>query len=500
MAGRAERLYARLRAGVLPSLLPPGSRVLAAVSGGPDSVALAHILWRYLRESAGAADGGETAAGSGEAADSGALLVLTHVNHGTRPEAAAEEKLTADLGRRLGAPVRVHRFDAKAYAQGRGVGFQAAAREWRYARWREDMAAAGCSLLATAHHRGDQAETVLLRLLRGGGGSGLAGIRPERDGIIRPLLDVSKSELLAYCAEENLAYAEDASNLTGAYDRNRVRLHLLPLLQAEYNDRVEEALSRAAAALGRDEDYFAAVIEEKWPLYGTLTPAGARLSFAAWREPAAIVVRLLRRAAALAGGPERGLTYAQLEALRRGGGRPGWRLDLPGLKAWTEKSALILAPAAGRGGAAPDPPAPAEALRAVWQDLFWGRAGLWPATPPPGFSPAPPRPRRGRPDWSGRLLAPLAAGELALLPDPLVWRCRQPGDKCRQPGGWHKSLKNVWQAAAAPAGRRELWPLLAAGGEIIWIPGLPPLPAWRPAAGAETVYACVDFSEFLSLR
>ncbi|MDR1070358.1 MAG: tRNA lysidine(34) synthetase TilS [Gracilibacteraceae bacterium] len=487
MTGRSERLYGRLRASALPALLPPGERVLAAVSGGPDSVALAHILWRY----------------TAEAARTPPALILSHINHGARPEAAAEEELVRELGRRLDLPVLVRRFDAKAYARERRLGFQAAAREWRYARWREDMAAAGCALLATAHHRGDQAETVLHRLLRGGGATGLAGIRPERAGVIRPLLEVSKDEIIAYCAAENLPYAVDASNLTETYDRNRIRLRLLPLLQAEYNVRVEEALSRAAAALAQDEDYFAAVVGEKWPLYAVVAATGVRLSFAAWREPPAILARLLRRAAAEAAGPAvpsdggtgPGLSYAQVEALRREGNRPGWRQHLPGITALAEREALVLAPAPAAAicGRVLPAPLPVPAVRAVWQTLFWGRASLC-SSPPQGFALTPPRTGPRIPDWRGRLLAPLAGEALALLPDQPVWRCRQAGDRCRQSGGWHKSLKNVWQSEGIPASARSLWPLLAAGAEVLWIPGLPPFPAWRPAAGAETVYACADFT------
>jgi tRNA(Ile)-lysidine synthase len=472
-------MFALLSRDVLPAMLSPGDRVLAAVSGGPDSVALAHMLWRYVT------------AGAGRDA-AGRRLVLSHVNHGVRPEAETEETLVRELGRRLGAPVLVRRFDAKAYARERGLSFQAAAREWRYACWREDMAAEGCTLIATAHHRDDQAETVLYRLLRGSGATGLAGIWPERDGIIRPLLGVSKEDLLAYCAAENLPYAVDASNLTAAYDRNRIRLELLPFLREKYNGRIDMALGQTAAALRRDEEYFAGVIAEKWMRYAVAAAGSVRLALEAWREPPAVLTRLLRRAASEASAAERGLTFAQAELLRREGARPGWRQNLPGLTVWTERDALVLA--ADHGEAAPlhaAGPDPVTARRGEWQTLFWGRAGLWPDCPE-GFSPAEAEEGSGA-TWQGRRVARFSAAALNALPDPIVWRCRRGGDLCRQPGGWHKSLKNVFQERGAPAARRSLWPLLASGPEILWLPGLALFPAWQPASGEEALFACLDF-------
>lgn len=284
-------MYRRLCDKVLPKLIPARSRVLVAVSGGPDSVALGHILWRYAQERR----------------DQGIELALTHVNHQARPEADAEEKLVRGLAHAWGLECIVHRFQSKEYAKAAGQSFQEAARDWRYARWREDMDKGGFTLLATAHHLGDQAETLLYRLLRGSGTGGLAGIRPRQGKLVRPLLSVQKQELLDYCRSEGLPYALDQSNNEPVYDRNRIRLELLPELAAKYNPRISETLGRTATLLRWDEEYLSSVAEEMWKCYSLeAEPGVAGLSCDLFSLPPALSSRLIRKAAVKAGGDPRG--------------------------------------------------------------------------------------------------------------------------------------------------------------------------------------------------
>ena len=308
-------MYEKLRRLVLPKMIPPKTKVLAAVSGGPDSVALSHILWRYARD---------------EQAKE-LSLVLTHVHHGVRAESDDEALLVQKLAAEWDVPCIVHYFDAKGYAGAQKQSFQEAARAWRYARWKEDMLREGCGLLATAHHLGDQAETILHRLLRGSGTAGLAGIYPAKGAVIRPLLAFDKNDILQYCAREKLRYTVDSSNLEPVYLRNRIRLELLPEIEKDYNPRIRESLGRTGEVLRWDEEYLAAQTETAWNKHVRNVDGETGLSRDIFSEPAAILSRLLRKAAALASDEPRGLGFRYIQKIMVSEGKTGWKQDLPGL-------------------------------------------------------------------------------------------------------------------------------------------------------------------------
>ncbi|REJ14411.1 MAG: tRNA lysidine(34) synthetase TilS [Paenibacillaceae bacterium] len=221
-------------------LWQPGDTILAAVSGGPDSTAMLHLLRRL----------------SGEC---GFRLAAAHVNHGFRGEESAREaEFVRRLCEELGVPLDAVEYDLPSYIEETGMNAQAAAREKRYAFLRSAAARRGASRIALAHHADDQAETVLMRLLRGAGTSGIAGMpMKRREGnveLIRPLLRISKLELLQYCAREGLGYCEDSSNRKTVYFRNAVRLEILPFLE-RYNPNVSASLVRLAE-ISRAEDDF----------------------------------------------------------------------------------------------------------------------------------------------------------------------------------------------------------------------------------------------------
>src|SRR5690606_9031249 len=149
----------------------------------------------------------------------------------------------------------VEEADVARLARERGVGIQEAAREARYAFFSRVAAEWGASRIALAHHADDQVETVLFRLIRGTGTRGLAGIPPVRGPIIRPLIDIPRDHIVAYCHAHGLPYRTDPSNRDMRYRRNRIRWALIPLLEERYNPRVREAVVRMARIL-RDEDDF----------------------------------------------------------------------------------------------------------------------------------------------------------------------------------------------------------------------------------------------------
>jgi len=209
-------------------LFSSGDRVLVAVSGGPDSMALLAVLWEL-------------------APRLGLALEVASVDHGLRPESAAERALVAERAQALDLPWHALRVEVAA-GRGRG-GVQEVARRARLGALEACAEARGCAAIALGHQADDQTETVLFRILRGTGVRGLAGIPYRRGRLVRPLLDVPRAQILDYLARRGLAFAQDPSNLDPRFARARLRNVLLPALRRE-NPRVDEALRRLAVEVG----------------------------------------------------------------------------------------------------------------------------------------------------------------------------------------------------------------------------------------------------------
>jgi len=217
-------------------MIEPGSAVLVAVSGGPDSVALLHLL-SELREPLNCD------------------LRVAHLNHGVRgPESDADEAFVRELAAGLGLEIVVGRTDAPSMAEEEGLSLEEACRNARRRFLLETARRAGCPRIATGHHSNDQAETVLLRLIRGAGVTGLAAIRPvTREGFVRPLLECGRGEILDFLAERKLPFREDSSNLDTTHLRNRVRRELIPLLEMRFNPSIVEVLCRTSRNMAHAE-------------------------------------------------------------------------------------------------------------------------------------------------------------------------------------------------------------------------------------------------------
>ena len=218
-------------------LLEPQERVLVAVSGGADSVCLLHLLHNL-----------------------GYRVEVAHFDHQTRDGAsAADASFVHDLAVCLGVPYHATSCPVQDEARVAGKSFEDYAREQRYAFFSKVATVIGCHVIATGHHRDDQAETVLMRLLRGTSPHGLAGIpylRRTLDDlrIVRPLLDCSRDEIRSYLSENKLSFCEDVSNSDTAFHRNRIRHVLLPFLEEEaFNPSIRDALIRLAD-VQREED------------------------------------------------------------------------------------------------------------------------------------------------------------------------------------------------------------------------------------------------------
>jgi tRNA(Ile)-lysidine synthase len=225
-------------------LFGAGDAVVAAVSGGADSTALAHVL-ALLAPRLGAR-----------------LVGLAHLNHQLRPAAELDEAACRELADRLGLPIEVGRADVRGEARARKTSIEDAARTVRYTFLNEAAAARGASRVAVGHTRNDQAETVLLRLVRGSGPAGLAGIYPRAGRVVRPLLDVRRRDVEAWLREQGIGWREDESNQDRAIPRNTVRHELLPGLERAFGDGVVDVLARQAALSRADAEWFELVAAE----------------------------------------------------------------------------------------------------------------------------------------------------------------------------------------------------------------------------------------------
>ena len=440
MDTRADPVHRALARFLREHAVRRDARVLAAVSGGADSVALLHALLAL-----------------------GQRVAVAHVHHGLRGSAAdADLAFVAELARALGAPFRTAHVAA---GERDGRSPEARARALRYEALERLRVELDCAHLATAHHADDQAETVLLRAIRGTGLDGLAGIRPSLDEgrVLRPLLALRRAELRAYLDRRGLASREDASNADLAVPRNRLRHEVLPVLEA-IHPRAAERLAALAelARAARSSDGVALEPGDGgvWIDASELARLGASDRARAWLELAA-------RA-----GLEASLSRAHLERLDAfvAAARTGQTLSLPrGHVLFRDRARLWLGPAPG-----PCFPAPVRVPVPAAGGLEFPERGLrlyWGVEPDP--SPGLYR-FRARPS------------------DDLVARSPLPAD-CIELKGRSRRLKELF--ASARWSRREQARALVVerDGEIVWVPGL-----WRRAGEERSAQRAVLRAEALS--
>ena len=362
-----------------------GKRLAVGLSGGVDSVVLLHVLKQHP----------------------GLNLSAIHVHHGLSPNAGAWARFCRALCTRWGVPLAVRRVKV---AKG-GKGLEAAAREARYRAFRNSP----CDAVALAHNRDDQAETVLMNLLRGAGVRGASGMPPRSrlDGrmLLRPLLEVPRAAILAYAREQGLEWVEDESNADEALTRNFVRRRLGPLIESRF-PRWRESLARAArhfAGVGLDAQ---ALLREFLAAQGLRAPSEAKL-------------------------------VEMLKQLTSGGARI--MVEHDGMRLRVYRGKLALAPAAPAA-----PFAPVE-----WKG----------------------EPRITIPALGGKLLFRRARGEgidlRKLGQCRVAVRLRAGGERLqpdrRRP---RRTLKNLFQEAGVPPWQRDRLPLLFCGDDLVWAPGL----------------------------
>lgn len=296
-------------------LVKPGATILAAVSGGPDSVCLLDLLVKLSPEL-------------------NVSVGVAHLNHGLR---AAEADRDADFVRSLAGsydlPFYHEKKDVRTAAKNKGLSLEEAGRMERYAFFNNIAKSRGYNRIALAHNSDDNAELFLMNLLRGSGPAGLKGMARIRGNIIRPLLDTKRDAIMLYLSDNGLSYREDASNTDPAFLRNKIRHELLPLLEEAYNPAIRENLNRMADIFDAEERWLEELVDQT--LARIASPSGPEeslLSVSGLKAlPTAQFRRVLRRVIGTLKGDLRGIAYSHMDAAVRLVHSPrqtAW-LDLP---------------------------------------------------------------------------------------------------------------------------------------------------------------------------
>lgn len=444
-------------------LVAPGGGVLVALSGGPDSVALVHLL-RDLE-----ADGHVRVAG------------LAHFNHQLRgSESDADEAFCRSIGADLGLPFECGCGDVRAAAREQGRSIEDAARVLRYAFLERAADVLAADSIAVGHSRDDQAETFLLRLLRGSGPQGLAGILPRAGRVVRPLLDIPRSELRAYAAGRRLAFREDPTNQDLEIPRNRVRHELIPYLEREFSPGIGAVLAREASIARADEDHLrreaidlarSVVLTREGESGVSEIDTGALTSL--HPSLAARVARMALQAQA----PGAFIGFDQIERFLEfaRSGRAGAALSLPGQQAVHTGLRIVLGPGPPRSprrpGGASNAPAnffsfPLSIPGEVRLDKQgWAISAERAESTAPGENPGHTGGRNGR-----GASVEVAAEPLSL---PLSIRSRRAGDRFCPPGlGHRKKLQDFLVDRKIPRETRDSLPLVVDGDDrIVWVVG-----------------------------
>lgn len=427
-------------------LIRPGQKVIVAFSGGPDSLCLLHLLHRLSFRL-------------------GFCLHAVHVNHRLRPEAADEEVAVKKMAIKMGIPLTVCRINVeKIRKENKQMSIESAARSGRYRALFMIARRENASCIATAHHRDDRIETLLLRLLTGSGTDGLKGIPLRRTvgknlEIVRPLWDVSRREIEHYCRIHRLFPLQDPTNLRPVYLRNRIRLNLLPFLEEEFGPHIRKLLARTADLLAEESGLlqeltakeFNRLAEEKIPGIVTLQLPDLKLL------PKAMRSRILRLALWRAGAKR--VTRSQVRN--------------------------VLSLAESRSPSARCPVSKDIAALREYDRLHIGRLSLPAAGEKvelkvPGCTCLP---------WCGRRIKAeiLPAESISLPPSsreeafldagavqyPLFARTREAGDKVRlygRPGS--RKLKDIFIDKKIPRRMRDAIPLVTGGERILWVAGV----------------------------
>ncbi len=423
-------------------MLSPGDNVVIAVSGGADSMALLLALGEMREEFH-------------------ISLSVAHLDHGLRAEGEEEASFVREAAQTVGAPFLQGRANVRALQKEKGLNLQEAAREARYAFLLDAARETGATRIALGHTADDQAESVLMRILRGAGPRGLSGIPPVRDRIfIRPLIEIWRSEVESFLQERRRGFLQDPSNVSGRFLRNRIRREVLPVLE-NYNPRIRHTLAQMAEFFRGEERFWQELVQEKFsPLVqsrqkGTLSLHVPSLS----SHPLPLRLQCIRRAIEEVQGNLRriGLPHIRAaETLLEGRG-PNREVHLPqGLKVARSYDLLVFSRE--------------EEELPPFEHAVNG----------PGLVNIPEIGRALRFDFlsNGKRISPENSPAVAMLDFdhllfPLTVRSFKAGDRF-QPLGMQgeKKIQDLFVDCKIPAAQRRQIPLLFRADRLLWVVGL----------------------------
>ena len=436
-------------------LIRPGDKILAAYSGGPDSTALVNLLVELGREWP-------------------LEISLAHFNHKLRRTAARDERFVRAAAHRWGLPLFAKCRDVKAYARRKALNLEEAGRELRYDFLKKTAAKIGANKIATGHTMNDQAETVLMRLLRGTGRRGLGGISPIIEGtIIRPLLGIERQSLAVYLRKRGLKFCRDETNEDRRFLRNKVRLRLIPYLQKNYDAGIIRHLARLASLLQEEDDFLDQVTREKCRRLIMGTGMAQRLDRRSlFSLPMALARRCVRQFLRGLKGDLRGISYDDVDAVL--GLAEGKDLHLKKGLFLRREGGFIFKRETSR------PPRPYQYLWTGRGILTVGEAGI---------------------EFQGRKIRKTRIREYLFddgsrcycdaekLDFPLMIRNRRDGDRYRPLGSpGRKKLKEIFRARGISVQDRDRLPLFLCREKIVWVPGLPVAEEFRLTSETKTVF------------
>ena len=432
--------------------------LLVGVSGGPDSICLAHQLLH-----------------------TGYKIIIAHLNHQLRPEASLEAKQVEQLALSWGISAIFEASDVSKYSQAQHLSIEEAARELRYQFLFRAAIQSGAQAVAVGHNADDQVETVLMHLLRGAGPAGLRGMRwrslpnpwSQTIALVRPLLSVWRTDIEAYIRENRLNVLQDSSNTDTTFFRNRLRMEVIPYLQS-LNPQIKQGLWQTAEFVGTDYEFLTSEVEHHWQSVIAWNKSGVigikREEFSTL--PESLQRELLRKAVAVLRPGLRNLDYATIQRalLFHRTNAMGGQIDMiGGLNLVVEPDSMWLVE---KNAELPSEEWPQVISKASLSLEIPGEYNL-------------------ANDWQLLVRATNCDDELRSLalknpdpyqawidadrvPQPMVLRARQPGDVIQILGlsGQHTKLSDLFINRKIPRRLRAGWPLIVSEETIIWVPGV----------------------------
>jgi tRNA(Ile)-lysidine synthase len=433
-----------------------GDSVLVAVSGGPDSVALVHVLHTLAGEYA-------------------FRPAIAHLNHCLRgPESDRDAEFVKVIARQLGVPIYAERKEVLAFQRSCGLSLEEAGRRIRYEFFDAVSTKYGFNKIALGHHSDDNAELVLINLLRGSGPLGLSGIAPVRAGkIVRPLIQLGRLEIINYLTEKKIPYVTDTSNTDPAFMRNKIRHHLIPELQTAYNPRIIETLNRIGEIIGAEDQWLDDTLEPVFKQFVSLK-ANQKISLTLSdfnQLPKAVKRRVIRKAIRCVKKDLRRITFLHVEAILHliEKGRVTGRLNLPdGVLVERNTVELTIVKRNKAGKRKNDKISQTDSTDYQYAMPIAGTLAIKEADVSITLCEIH---ADDLPDFK-EIGAHIAFFDLDRLLFPLLVRNLRPGDRFSPLGvNGTQKVKKFFINHKIPAAQRRKCPLLLSGGNIIWIVG-----------------------------